>query len=158
MGTRHEDPIIDYALFWLEHARPGILKDPNRSVHHWTHPNYSGGRTGWEDEMDLLYFAPKSLEQSLLRGEVHTVMLEALEWALQHAETKTLRTPWTAFGGLDISEAYRLAHMVAMVDPSHAASCKRRLNALCSRTGKSLSELADVNFDNFMGVPTGITW
>lgn len=160
MRQRDEDPNIDYVLFWLEHGGKGIRDRPGSQggVHHWTHANYSGGYTGWEDPMNQVYFKPRSLEERMLQGQVHEIMLEALDWAMRHAESETPYGPWTAWEGMDLAEAYRLSHMVTLVDPTLACGLKVRLNNICKRTGKSLDELADVNFMAFMGPSTGIQW
>jgi len=156
--TRDQDPTIDYALFWLKHGSEQILNQPWRGVHHWTHPNYSGGRTGWEEPMGKVYFEPRTLEERLLQGQVHEVMLVALEWALCHAEAKTPYDEWTAWRGMDLAEAYRIAHMVALVDPLRACALKVRLNKICGRMNKTLTGLADHNFDAFIGPSTGMQW
>lgn len=160
MRERDEDPTIDYALFWLEHGGQAIREKPSGQggVNHWTHVNYSGGYTGWEDPMDQVYFKPRTYEERLLQGQVHELMLLAVEWAFARAERDTPRGKFTAWGSMDLAEAYRLAHMVVQVDPTHAARFKMRLNKICLRMGKSLSELADINFMAFMGPTTGISW
>jgi hypothetical protein len=160
MRARDKDLNIDYTLFWLEHGGTAIREKPNGQggVHHWTHANYSGGLTGWEDSINQVYFKPSSIEERLLQSKVHEIMLEALKWALQQAESQTPFGPWTVWGGMDLAEAYRLSHMVTLVDPMLACSLKIRLNKISKRTGKNLAELADVNFMAFIGPSSRIQW
>lgn len=155
---RDPDPVIDYVMFWIEHAGPAIRLRPRNGVHHWTHRNYSGGYTGWEDPVNQVYFKPRTLEERLLRGQVYQIMLDALEWALRNAEAETPHAPWTVWKGMDLAEAYRLCHMVAEVDPTYASAFKVRLNKICLRMGKTLEELAGTNFSMFVGPHTGIRW
>ena len=153
MSERDPDPTISYALFWLEHGGKGIQEKPDSQggVHHWTSQNVSGGYTGWEAPMSQVYFRPRTLEERLLRGQVHEYMLLALEWSLRNAEQETpYGAPFTAWTVMDLAEAYRVASMVASVDPTLAPALKVRLNKICLRLGKSLSEQASVGFKNFI--------
>ena len=159
MLDRDEDPTIGYTMFWLEHGGEAIKENPEGQggVHHWTSANISGGYTGWEEPMDQVYFSPRTLEEKLLQGQVHEYMLLALRWALKHAEAETPCGPFVMWNAMDLAEAYRVAHMVAQIDPVLAAGLKVRLNKICLRMGKSLSEQAAVGFKNFIGL-TEINW
>lgn len=157
MGERDPDPIIDYVLFWLEHGAKQITEDPRRGVHHWTARNISGGYTGWEYPMSKVYFEPRTLKERLLQGRVHEVMCEALEWALNEAEAKTPKN-WSAWDGIYLAQAYRIAHMVVQVDPLRAPALKVRLNKICCKVGKTLKELVDIKFMVLIGPETGISF
>lgn len=149
---------ISYALFWLDHCRESILENPERGLHHWTHPNYSGGITGWEDYMNNVYFHPKTLEERMLQGEVHQVLVFALFWFLKKADSEHKSgTKWSFFDSMDIAEAYRIVHMISHVDPSFSCAVKVYLNKICLRIGETLESLANKNFNVFMG-ESGIKW
>jgi hypothetical protein len=157
---RDKDKTIDYVLFWLEYGGKAIKEEPNGQggVHHWTAENVSGGYTGWEEPMSQVYFKPRTLDEKLLQGQVHEYMLLALAWALDYAEEVTPPdTPFTMWTAMDLSEAYRIAHMVVYVDPSLAAGLKIRINKICLRMGLSLSEQVSAGFKNFMG-HTELDW
>lgn len=148
MNTR-----IDHVMFWLEHGGTAIRTHPGSKqdgVHHWTHPNCTGGLAGWHSQIHDVYFSPSSLDERLLQAQVHEVMACALEWALRDADIKTPYAPWQEWSCLHLAEAYRIARMVALVDPMRACGLKIHLNKLCSRTGRSLSELVSINFGVFI--------
>lgn len=132
---------ISYTLSWLQYSQDDMLKNPKWWFHHWTHKNYSGGLTGWEDYMSNVYFRPSTYEERLLQGEVHQVMLMALRCAM----TRAKKSPTDS---LNVAEAYRIARMVARVDPLVAAATKVHLNKLCRKLKerKSLLEEAERGF------------
>lgn len=146
-----------YIVWWLEHTRKELAHKPDSVLHHYTHPNYSGGVSGWEEYIDRVYFSPQTLEERLLQMQVHEIMMIALENALRKAEAVEYDGTWTAWKGMDLSEAYRISHMVALVDPLMACKAKRRLNHIARLMGTNLYALAECNFQMFMG-PTGIRW
>lgn len=126
---------ISYAQFWLWAVREAIKKNQKGWHHHWTHINYSGGLSGWEDYMNNIYFRPQGLEERLLQDEVHVYMLIALDVAFAEAD----RYPTDS---LNVAEAYRIARMVSRKDPLIATASKIRLNRLCARLKRSETLLA----------------
>lgn len=116
---------VSYAVFWLWAVREAIKKNQKGWHHHWTHINYSGGLSGWEDYMNNIYFRPQGFEERLLQEEVHEYMLIALDVAFAEAERNSTNS-------LDVAEAYRIARMVSQKDPLIAAVSKIRLNQLCA--------------------------
>lgn len=139
----------DYAAFWLERAREELEADPGATLHHWTHANFSGGLTGWEDLVDEVYRRPMTFGEHLLRGEIRAVLLIAVENSLRKAE----RTKDT----MDIIEAVRTVEVLG--SGHQAAACiKVRLNRLCESKGKTLRALADsAGFGLLMGT-CGLRW
>ncbi len=100
--------------------------------------------------MDNIYFAPESLEERLLQGEIHKVMLGALHWAFEKADTETPKI-WNAWDGMNLAQAYRISRMVAKKDPSLTPAIKIRLNQISFKMGKTLRKLSSVNFESLMG-------
>lgn len=154
---REEITNISYTEWWLEHARKELTEKPGSVLHHYTHPNYSGGISGWEDYIDRVYFSPNTIEERLLQMQVHEIMKTALENAFRKAEAEEYDGKWTAWKGMNLSEAYRVSHMVARVDPLVASQAKLRLNRIARLMGTNLFALGECNFQAFMG-PTGIHW
>ncbi len=120
---------ISYVEWWLKRVNEEMLTKPGYWFRHWTHINYSGGLTGWEEFVDDVYFRPNGLEECLLQGEVHGCMLRALDTALSQAERHST--------DLDVARAYRIARMVSLHDPLVAAAAKVRLNRMCVRLKRS---------------------
>lgn len=148
---------ISYTEWWLEHARKELAEKPHSVLHRYTHPNYSGGVSGWEDYIDRVYFSPQTIEERLLQVQVHEIVTTALENAFRKAEAEVYDGKWTAWKGLDLSEAYRVSDMVARIDPLMACRAKLRLNRIAQRMGTNLYALGELNFQAFMG-PAGIRW
>jgi hypothetical protein len=156
-NLREELTNVSYTTWWIEHARKELAEKPDSVLHHYTHINYSGGVSGWEDFINRVYFSPATIEEKLLQGEVHCVMVQALENAFKRAEAEDYDGTWTAWSGMDLSEAYRVSHMVARVDPLIASAAKMRLNRIAARMGTTLYALGERNFGTLMGL-TGIKW
>lgn len=146
MSIQNKDPVIAYALSWLENAKKSVRDGFYHAIIHWVFFNFSGGRTGWENEMDILYFEPETLEQHLLRGQVHEVLLQILEVAMQHAEKKTPYAPWSVLTSTYLACAYSVARMVSQRDPSLTIDLKLRLNKISLRTGNGLRRLVEEKF------------
>jgi hypothetical protein len=144
---------ITYTLWWLSSARRDMTdrsEDKHRTddwYSKWTSINYSGGPTGWDERVKNIYFKPINLEERLLQHEVHEVMIAALQSAMSLAS----RSPADA---MDIGQAYRLARMVAHVDPLISALLKVRLNNLCVKLkeNNTLFEQAHNRFEFSLGM------
>ncbi len=150
---------VEYVEWWVEYAMRELAKNPTSALNDFTHPNYSGGLRGWEDWVDQVYFFPASLEDFMLQRRVHQVMLVALENSLEAAtkQAQSAGGTWDLLGGLDLAEAYRVAGMVAHVDPMIACAAKVQLNLLAQQSGETLYHLAQRGFGVFMG-PWEIRW
>lgn len=153
--VRKDPPVIDprrrieYALWWLEAAHEDAARDPMDTLHHHTHPNTSGGVSGWEEWIHGLYTAPRTPEEWLLRSEVHRVLLIAWRRTLQEAH-RTIGSG--AFLWLEMAEAYRLAHLMRTYDPLFSAAAKIELNRLCqAKLGKSLLQCVEKGFLTLSG-------
>lgn len=154
---REEITNISYTEWWLEYARKELAEKPDSVLHDYTHPNYSGGVSGWEEYIDHVYFSPQTFEEQMLRMQVHEIMLIALENAFRKAEVTEYEGKWTAWKGMHLAEAYRVSSMVVHVDPLLACNAKMRLNRIAGCMGTNLYTLGECNFQMFMGA-TGIRW
>jgi hypothetical protein len=132
---------VGYVTWWLEYARKELLEKPGSNLHHFTSHNISGGYSGWEEPIDQIYFWPTTVEERFLRNEVHKILLIAYRNVM--AKAKQLAPgKWTAWGCMDITEAYRLAIMIGSVDPVAAVQMKIELNSLAARFNETVDRFA----------------
>jgi hypothetical protein len=129
-------PKIEYVLWWLEVASQEMLSDPKSVLHSHTHPNYSGGKHGWEQEIHEIYLHPETLEEWLLACEVKATLEEAFKRCVDAARTpRDFCGTFITFDPFDIGEVYRLASLLALRDPRHVAASKVMMNGWCCRRG-----------------------
>ncbi len=144
-------PRIQYVVWWLTSAGKILEVNPDDVLHEHTHINYSGGSSGWESSIDVVYFEPCTIEERMLQGEIHEILLTALHNALSAIERPTRKQVWSIDRQLDLSEAWRISEMIKCLDPIHAVRVQILLNRLCVRyLGKGLHSTVRENFSRFM--------
>ncbi len=139
---------IEYVIWWLDAAKEEIQKNPNSNLHEFTHPNFSGGKRGWETEISKVYFTPSSINEHILRGKIHEILLIALRRTLMNIRAGR----GGIFGNrLDLAEAYRIGMMISERDPIFVSRLNIQINRLCKLfLGTSFAAEAERGFGLLM--------
>lgn len=141
------DKIRD-AEMWIEFALRELAEDSKSDLHRYTHIDYMSEFRGWSWGVNNIYTSPTTFEEFLIRHQIFSILLIALENALRKAECEDYSGEVDIWKIMCISEAYRVARMVAIFDPLRTPQLKVRLNRICLLARSDLNFLEQEGFYN----------
>lgn len=145
---------IEYVLWWLEVAKKEIEADTKSTLSHHTDVNYSGDVSGWGDWIVKIYYRPETLEEWFLRGEVHKVLLVAIQRAIARVNNLDPAMSRIFQIELDLARLFLLLNRVKRIDPLSSPRNKVFLDKLCKKyLNKTLRvELEEEGFNCLCGM------
>lgn len=137
---------------WVADAWKRLADSPHTTLAQIRDPDYFIMQA-----VTRLHENPNGFEQTLLKLEIREVFEVVLERTLVHAEAILPHTHWTAWGGMDIHQAYQVMQWIEETDPGLAMRARLRLANICSRMHESLVELELLDFPAILPMRRGLT-